>query len=332
MSVRLNGSDLKIQKTDIWGELNVFNQCRKYNFKLFECPTFLFAVIGFITIIAMAGVYFAAYEKESPETVIILVSFIAVIIFGVGNIIVKSVEKIASANQTKTEFVNIASHQLKAPLTGIRWTTNLLLSSAGADSLKEEQINYIKIIEMENGRMIRLVNDLLNVARIESGKIEIRPQGVNLGDIVEKTIKEITTVAKANNTKIIFNKENDLPYVFADPAYLQIVVENLINNAVKYIKNERGEINITLKKRGKCVEFAIKDNGVGIPLHQQEKIFDKFFRSDNVMKHQTEGTGLGLFIAKAIIDSSRGKIGFNSEEGQGTIFWFTVPAENIKKV
>ncbi len=309
---------------NILEELNIFYQCRKYNFKLLECPTFLFPVIGFITIAAMIGIYFVADEEENPETVIVFVSFVAAIIFGVGNIIVKSVEKIASANQAKTEFVNIASHQLKAPLAAIRWTTNLLLNPK-SEPLKDEQRSYIQTIEAENNRMIRLVNDLLNVARIEGGKIAVRPGCVDLVKIVEKTIKELAPVAVSSNIRINLNKEKDIPDIFADSSYIQIAVENLISNSIKYTKGG-GQAFITLKKRGKCVEFKIEDNGVGIPAHQQDKIFEKFFRSDNVMKQQTEGTGLGLFIAKAIIDSNKGKIGFRSEEGKGATFWFAIPA------
>lgn len=305
-------------------EVNIFYQCRKYNFKLLECPVFLFPVIGFITIAAMIGIYFVADEEENPETVIIFVSLIAAIIFGVGNIIVKSVEKIASANQAKTEFVNIASHQLKAPLAAIRWTTNLLLYPKG-EPLNEAQKNYIRTIESENNRMIRLVNDLLNVARIEGGKIAVMPACVDLVKIVEKTISDLAPIAASNNIKVVLNKEKNVPNIFADSAYVQIAVENLISNAIKYTRGG-GRIEITLKKVGNCTEFKVEDNGVGIPLHQQGKLFEKFFRSDNIMKQQTEGTGLGLFIAKAIVDSNKGKIGFRSEEGKGAIFWFTIPA------
>lgn len=289
----------------------------------------MFMAIGLITIAAMVGVYTVASKSESPEMVVVIVSFIAMLIFGVGNIVAKSMERIAMANQSKTEFVNIASHQLKTPLTAIKWTLNLL-NDTKTGPLNESQQSYLKTLEDENKRMIKLVNDLLNVARIESGRIQIRFQAVNIVEITERTVKEVLPVARANNVVITIEKEENLPPVMTDPSYVQIVIENLINNAIKYTK-DKGEIKIILKRFGKCVEFKIHDNGVGIPYHQQEKIFDKFFRSDNIMKHQTEGTGLGLFIAKAIIDSSRGKIGFNSTEGQGTTFWFTVPQVLVTK-
>lgn len=307
----------------ILDELNVFKQCEKYNFKLAECPTFLFPVIGFVTILAMIGIYVIADKDESPEAVVIIVSSIAIVIFGVGNIVIKSVERIALANQSKTEFINIASHQLKAPLAAIRWTGNLL-SNPAIGRLNDVQMNYVKTIEQENNRMIRLVNDLLNVARIESGKIGTMLQCMDLGETAIKTIGNMSPIAEASNIKIRLKKENNLPEIFADPAYVQIAVENLIGNAIKYTKG-KGEVDVVLKRKGKCVEFKVRDKGVGIPFYQQGKVFDKFFRSDNAMKYQTEGTGLGLFIAKAIIDSSNGKIGFKSVEGKETTFWFTIP-------
>jgi len=308
---------------DISQQLHFIKQCRRWGLTLWECPSFLFIIMGIVTVLVMLGTYMIASQYEDSDVVVISVSVVTILILTIGSAIVKGTEKIARANMMKSEFISIASHELKSPLTGIKWSLNLLFNDK-VNSDASKQLEYLKSIKENNDRMIKLVNDLLNISRIEQGRIKMRPEIISLEEIVESLIKEFTPFIQSHNITISFDKEANLPKVKADPQRIRSVVQNLLDNAVKYIK-EKGKIEIILKKEKSYLYCQIKDNGVGIPSYQQKKIFTKFFRADNVLSRQTRGTGLGLYIARAIIESSGGKIGFTSQEGKGSTFWFTLP-------
>ena len=312
-----------MDKKNILQQLHFIKQCRKWGLTIWECPSFLFIIMGIVIILAMLGTYVIASQYENPDIAIISVTSVTIIILIVGSFVVKGTEKIAEANRMKSEFLSIASHELKSPLTGIKWTIDLLLS--GKDSgLETKQLEFLRSIKENNDRSMKLVSDLLNVSRIEQNRMKINPEMISLGAIVEELIKELTPFAEAHNVTINFTKEPNLPKIKVDVQRIKSVVQNLLDNAIKYIKG-KGKIEISLKKEKNSVCFKIKDNGVGIPVHQQKTIFTKFFRADNILKRQTQGTGLGLYIAKAIIKKSGGKIGFVSKEGKGSTFWFTLP-------
>jgi signal transduction histidine kinase len=156
------------------------------------------------------------------------------------------------------------------------------------------------------------------------GKIILNPRQVNLYILIQKIIASFQPLATASNIEISIEANETLPNAYVDPEKISLVIQNLIDNALKYTKG-KGIINISAQADGNHVKVTVKDFGVGIPESQQKHIFQKFFRSDNIMKHQTVGTGLGLYIAKAIVEESGGKIWFDSKEGQGTTFFFTLP-------
>ena len=303
--------------------LDPFTQCRKHHLKAIECPGFLFILMGLLTLLAMSGTYLLAEEYYNPEVVVSSVSLVAIIIFVLGNFIIRGVEKMTETAIIKNEFISVVSHQLKSPLTNFKWPLELLAAQK-LGALNEKQLAYLKDLQENNNRMIKLVNDLLDVSRIEDGRMKIKPQNINLEKIARLVAKDFSNLAEANNVEIVLNADENLPLVNVDPDRIRSVIQNLVDNAVKYSKS-KGKIKIILKQERNKFCFRIKDSGVGIPRKQQKQIFTKFFRSDNVLKRQTEGTGLGLFIVKAIIQSSGGKIGFFSEENKGTTFWFSLP-------
>lgn len=308
--------------------LNIMSECRKYGLRLRECPSFLFLLMGFLTIVAMLGTYVIASRFTDPELVIMLVSGVTILIFSIGNMVVSSFERLAQANRMKTEFISIVSHQLRTPLSSLKWSLNLL-TGPHLGTINEKQLDYLTIIKESNERMIRLVNDLLEVSRIEQGRIILNPQDFALEDLVQTVINDLTGLANTNNVKIFYHKEAGMPKIYADPQKIGFVVQNLIDNAVKYTKG-RGNVEVTIKRSGRDkLLVEVKDEGIGIPVDQRNNIFKKFFRSDNVLKYQTEGSGLGLFIAKAILEAIGGAIGFTSTEGKGSIFWFTVPIPKV---
>lgn len=305
-----------------FAKLYLFRECLEYNLDFWECPSFIFFVMGLINIAVMVSTYLIANRyTDQPEIVAILVIAVTAIIFIISHTVTQGFDKLAQANKMKTEFVSVASHQLRTPLSAMRWTLNLLNDGR----IKAEELaDYLGLIKESNERMIKLVNDLLDVSRIEMGKILLNPRQTNLYVLIQKISNNFSAYAKANNIVIAIEASETLPNVFVDPEKISLVIQNLIDNAIKYIKG-KGEIKISLEGNAKFVKVAVGDTGVGIPEAQQKFIFQKFFRSDNIMKHQTVGTGLGLFIAKSVVEESRGKIWFESQEGQGTTFYFTLP-------
>lgn len=224
----------------------------------------------------------------------------------------------------KTEFVSLTAHQLRTPLSAIKWTLRMLLDS-DLGKINKVQKDFIKKTYSSNERMISLINDLLNVTRIEEGRYVFKQNPIKIEEIVESLIASHRNQIEEKKINFSFKKINSkLPKVMADKEKISLAIENLLENALKYTP-VKGEIIISLQKEKNQIKFCIKDNGVGIPKEQQNRVFTKFFRAANIIRMETEGTGLGLFLAKNIIEAHGGKIWFKSKEKQGTIFFFTIP-------
>jgi len=260
---------------------------------------------------------------EEPELVALIVLLITAILFIIAAIITRSFERLAEASRMKSEFISVVSHQLRSPLSNLRWAIELLMSGR-LGKIEEKQTEYFRILKENSGRMGELVSDLLIVSRIETATLPQKRKEISLEDLIKKLISEFEPFAQASNVEIEFKSEENLPKILANPSQIRLVVENLLDNAVRYIK-DRGKVKMLLSRRGQNLYFEIEDNGVGIPKEDQKYIFQKFFRSENILRYQTQGSGLGLYISKAIIERSGGKIGFKSQEGVGSTFWFTLP-------
>lgn len=232
-------------------------------------------------------------------------------------------------DRAKTEFVSLASHQLRTPLSAIRWYSEMLLSKY-VGALNDKQRQYVKEIYAGNLRMVELVNALLNVSRIDLGTFAVEPEPVDLVEICESVLSEL-------NPQIIEKKQtvdkmfNGAPKTYsADQKLIRIVFQNFLSNSVKYTQPE-GHITVEITTKENSLYISVADNGYGIPKSQHGKIFEKLFRADNVRQKDTEGTGLGMYIVKAIVESSGGKIWFESEENQGTTFHVLMPLSGMPK-
>lgn len=226
--------------------------------------------------------------------------------------------------QMKTEFVSLAAHQLRTPLSAIKWTLRMLLDG-DLGEITEEQRDFIEKTYKSNERMITLINNLLNITRIEEGRYLYKPTLTNIENVIQSVVDFYKEEIKRKNIKFEFQKpEEKVTQVLIDVEKIRLAIQNLLDNALKYTL-PGGKVTISLKEDKDEIEIFVKDSGVGIPKDQQEKVFTKFFRGANIMRMETEGSGLGLFIAKNIIEAHGGKIWFRSEEGKGTTFYFTLP-------
>lgn len=249
------------------------------------------------------------------------------VVFFVG--IERDVTHEKEVDRMKTDFISLASHQLRTPLSAMRWFCEMLLEG-DAGKMTNEQLEMVKNIDGANMRMIILVNSLLNISRIESGKIVIDPEFVDLKKVLETELSGLDIQIKAKKQTVKLLIETDLPKIYVDPKLIGEVCKNLLTNAIKY-SPVSGKIEVNIFKKEKEVILKLSDNGIGIPKISQTKIFERFYRAENALKAETEGTGLGLYLVKTVIESSGGKVWFESVEGKGSIFYFSLPLDETKK-
>lgn len=235
----------------------------------------------------------------------------------------RDITKAKEVDRMKTEFISLASHQLRAPLAAIRWNLETLRDGI-AGEMNPNQKEFTMEAYDSTTRMVDLVNGLLNVSRIESGRLIIEPEPTDLSELIVTVLKEVNVMADAKKQTIHFDIQSNLPQINVDPKLIRNVYLNFLTNAIKYT-GEEGSIELDVRAQGNDVVSRIKDNGYGIPAEQQGKIFKKFFRADNARKFDTDGTGLGLYLVKSIVEASGGKVWFESVQDLGTTFFFTIP-------
>jgi signal transduction histidine kinase len=248
-------------------------------------------------------------------------------------------------SRAKTDFVNIASHQLRTPLSIIKWYLDYLISG-DAGEINDEQKKYLTEAYRGNERLIELVNGLLDVSRIDLGTFSIEPEPVDIAEIVDRACEKFSNLIIKN--RLTIKKEIEkMPKINLDPRLTEISFEHIISNSIKYTP-VGGTIKIRIKKEKENALFEITDTGCGIPEEQQPKIFTKLFRAENAKKMESVGTGLGLYIVKAVIEKAGGKIWFKSpspellleenEDGnldkkcklRGTSFYLSIPLKGMK--
>ncbi len=237
--------------------------------------------------------------------------------------------RLKEIDQMKTEFISVASHQMRTPLSAMKWVLRMILDG-DLGTMNSQQREMLNKGYQTNERMILLINDLLNVSRIEEGRFQYRFSHTDIGDVFDSVVQEMKDMIDKRKIKFKYTRpETQLPKVNIDPDKIHLAAQNLIDNAIKFTP-PAGRVEVSLETRGDQIVCSVKDSGVGIPTTQQHRIFSKFFRADNVIRMQTDGSGLGLFIVKNIIENHRGRIWFESTEGKGTTFSFSLPIQPAK--
>lgn len=240
----------------------------------------------------------------------------------------KANEGLMGLDIVKSQFVSIAAHQLRTPLTGIKWSLHSLLEG-DAGSLNENQKEMTVDATQATERLVKLINDLLDTSRLEEGRFEFKLTKQDMMPLIEMVVREHETITKEKkiDVSLIWPKIK-LPLVNIDADKLKIALDNILDNAIKYTY-KNGKINIKVAVYKKRIVVSIEDSGIGIPKEQQPRVFSKFFRGRNAQLMQTSGTGLGLSMSKEIIEKHEGSMGFFSEEGKGSMFYFTLPLEDM---
>lgn len=310
----------------IENRFEILHECKRNGLSLWQCPPFLFLVMGIVNIVAMMGSYLLASRYvDEPEIAAAIVALVSAFILIIGYFIISGFNKIAELNKMKSEFISIVSHQLRSPLSIFKWTVDLLLGDIIKNQSIAQDNNYLKILQENTERMIRTVNILLETNKIEADRFVLNKSPMSLETVTEESVKHFTDYAQSTGVAIIYAKPEELPKILADAERLKMVIENLIDNALRYSRRG-GKIFITIARGfNRHLRWEIKDEGVGIPEKDQKFIFQKFFRSDNASRYQTSGSGLGLYIARALIKESGGDMQFASKENEGSTFWFTLP-------
>jgi signal transduction histidine kinase len=278
------------------------------------------------------GVYY--YIRKDKTKFPAAMSFSGVLLDGkvVGAIeVFRDITREKEVDKAKSEFVSLASHQLRTPLTAISWYTEMILKG-DVGKVVPQQKKYLQEIYRGNRRMVELVNTLLDVSRLELGTFKIESRPTDVIALAESVLEEQKLKIETKKIFIVEKLEKNLLAVSTDPKLLRMVFQNILNNSLEYI-SPGGTVKFEVSFNSKnTLMIKISDTGYGIPKNQQEQIFTKLFRADNVRKKETSGTGLGLYIVKSIVENLGGKIWFESEEDRGTTFYVALPIEvsNIK--
>jgi PAS domain S-box-containing protein len=236
-------------------------------------------------------------------------------------------------DRLKSEFVATVSHELRTPMTSIRGYVDILLMGA-AGALNENQSHFLDIVKSNTERLNILVNDLLDVSRIEAGRVTLSMHPVDLHEVADEIIADVTRRCQEENKQmeVVFEPEESLPRVIADPERIRQILGNLVDNAYNYTPPQ-GKICVTMHRSNGNVQVDVRDSGIGISLEQQDRVFERFFRGEDPMVLATPGTGLGLSIVKQLVEMHHGKIWMNSNgiSGQGSTFSFTIPVAEIEE-
>lgn len=237
-------------------------------------------------------------------------------------------DKLKSLDETKDEFISMASHQLRTPLTSVKGYLSMVLEG-DAGELNEMQNKLLGQAFTSSQRMVFLIADLLNLSRLRTGKFVIEPKPTNLADLVEGEISQLQETAASRKLKLVFKKPENFTPLMLDETKIRQVVMNFVDNAIYYTP-AGGSIEISLKESKESVEFRVHDNGIGVPKDEQHHLFNKFYRAGNARKARPDGTGLGLFMAKKVVVAQGGAIIFDSTEHKGSTFGFTFSKQKLK--
>jgi hypothetical protein len=294
---------------------------RRYGVSVWKLPDILLLEMAAVNMIAMVITYWWAQGVMSdPREGVLLVAAEAVLILFIGNVIAESSKKVIDNYKLKEEFIDLISHQVKTPLTSIKWNIELL-----NEKKTKKQEKYMQRLADSAEKMSELVSDFVYLSRLDRSKKEIHLEELNLKSLIKKVVKDNGLFSRAKEIKIktkIFSEKEVC--IKADKKKLEIALDNIVNNAIKY-SYEKSEVRVEIWEEENKAIVSVKDNGCGIKKENQRRIFEKFYRAENAVKAASDGTGVGLYVAKTLIEEMGGSVWFDSSENEGTNFYVSFP-------
>ncbi len=237
----------------------------------------------------------------------------------------EAIKELKELNKMKSEFLSLASHQMRSPLTASTWSLSRLKELfEKSSSVGEENRKLLEDALSRNKIVARLIDNLLNISRVEAGRFFKKFERVSVGSIISDVISSLPSMEERKFIAVKYEPPKSDLVVMADKEKLFMAIENVIDNAIKY-SSDKGKIGVSVVQERNNVIISIKDNGIGIPKSETENVFGKFFRAQNAQNKQVPGSGLGLFLAQKIIEGHGGHISFESEENKGTTFFMELP-------
>lgn len=236
----------------------------------------------------------------------------------------RALEKNRTLDAEKSKFISVAAHQLRTPLSGVRWALEQIIGNTESQLLPDDRVLLMKALET-NIRLIRIVNEMLDVDRIETNRSKVVKQNVSMHDLLINVMIEFSSLAE--NSGVALNYCNNLTGssdISTDKDKVRAIMQNLIENAIKYTPRG-GAVEVCIVNTDTDLVFSVTDTGIGIPIQQQPSIFKKFFRASNAMKVQTDGSGVGMYIVNELAKNLGATVSFTSSEGKGTTFTVAFP-------
>lgn len=271
--------------------------------------------------------YMRRDKKRFPISITATPVFLHGKLWGVVQIF-RDITKEIESQQAATEYVSLTAHQMRSSLTLIRWTAETLLSG-DEGALTATQLEQVQALYDADLKMITLVGAFLNVSRLELGSFAVTPAPLDVRAALDAVASELALEAGRASVRFARAYDDAVPLIEADPKLLQVIFHNLVSNAVKYGR-KGGEIRLGIETDRQEIVVSVADDGLGIPASEQSKIFIKLYRAENVRNQEIEGTGLGLYIVKTILEKTGGRIWFDSKEGKGTTFYVALPLRGMR--
>jgi len=299
----------------------VKEEAAQYGVPFWKLPDFLILIMAFINITGMLFTYYLALNfVDDPRTAVVFVAIESAIILIVGSVVAESSRKVITSYKLKEEFIDLVSHQIRSPITNIKWNLELLKQ----EKTTKVQNKYVDRLASSVENVVSLVNDFVYLSRLEQSKKELTFQKIDIKKTIKVLLSEMKIFASSKGIKIRLIDNSDNSYTKIDQKKTKIVINNVIENALKYSSDD-SEVEIKLYNKKSKLIIEIIDDGCGISEESQPFIFDKFYRALDAKKLASDGTGVGLYVSKILLKEMNGEIWFDSKKDEGSIFFISLP-------